>query len=373
MDKIRVNVLTTYSKPNSHALIYPLLTNRSFFNKEGIDIRFFGAISDEVYNCDVIFINSKFFREWHKEKKVSRLYDTLIGFKNKIQKVIWFDTTDSTGTTQFNIMPFVDGYYKSQVLKERSLYYKTFYGYRIFTDFCKRVFAIDDGGTIINQGIALPTPLQKKYEGKLHVSWNSAMDDWGLYNFFSERGRYRLGGLIAKIRASLPFEVSYAARFINVDKDRKRDISARIGSSHSRDTVKGHRQIIINILRKFDAKTSSMPRRQYLNEIKNSKISVSPFGWGEICYRDFESIISGALLFKGDMSHLETWPPLYVKDETYIPYSWDLKDFEEKLRNILNNGEKIRAISKRAQEIYAYYLHGDGRLEFCNKVLDIIR
>ena len=27
---------------------------------------------------------------------------------------------------------------------------------------------------------------------------------------------------------------------------------------------------------------------------------------------------------------METWPDLFVKNETYIDYKWDLSDFEEK-------------------------------------------
>jgi hypothetical protein len=131
--------------------------------------------------------------------------------------------------------------------------------------------------------------------------------------------------------------------------------------------------MIADILReKFNVDTTKVSRRKYLVELSNSKIGISPFGWGEISCRDFEIIINGALLFKGDMSHLETWPSLYAGNETYIPYSWNLEDFEEKLRDILKNKEKIVAISKKAQELYAYYLYGNGRLEFCNRVLDII-
>ena len=31
---------------------------------------------------------------------------------------------------------------------------------------------------------------------------------------------------------------------------------------------------------------------------------LSPFGWGEICYRDFEAALNGMLLIKPDMNTL---------------------------------------------------------------------
>jgi len=369
MPKIRLHVLTTYNSPNSLALSYPLLINKAFFKAKGIDIHFYDRITNKVHDCDVIFINGKFFRTWHAERE-KELYNIIAGFKKKTAKVFWFDTTDSTGTTQFNVMPYVDGYYKNQVLKDRSLYQKVYYGYRIFTEFYKENFGVSDvteshpDKAERNKSVA--TPLQREHMHKLHISWNTAMNDWGSYNFLS-------GGLIAKIRTYLPFNTSYTAQFIKADKTRKIDVNGRIGLSHSRDTIKFHRETIVNMLKKFKIDTSRTSRRQYLNEIRNSKIGISPFGWGEICYRDFELIINGALLFKADMSHLKTWPPLYIKDQTYVPYSWSLEDFEQKLRDILKDKEKIIRVSKKAQELYAYYLYGNGRLEFCNRVLDIIR
>lgn len=362
MTNIRLHILTTYNSPNSLAFISPLLIHNPVFNKKGIKFYFYERISKGLCNCDILFINSKFFRAWYP-KKEKEIYDVLEGFKKRIQKIIWFDTTDSTGTTQFNVMPFVDGYYKSQLLKDRSLYLKPLYGYRIFTDYYNKLCGMCDK---VKKLKSMSTLLQKEHAHKLHLSWNSAMNDWGTYNFLS-------GELITRIRAFLPLKTTYTTRFTKVDKNRPIDINGRIGSSHSNNTIRTHREAIINKLRKFNVDISRISRKRYLSEIRNSKIGVSPFGWGEVCYRDFEIIINGALLFKADMSHLETWPPLYAENETYIPYSWDLKDFKEKLRDILNNREKIITISKKAQELYAHYLYGNGRIEFCDRVINMIR
>jgi hypothetical protein len=369
MAKIRVHVLTTYDTANSAAFNYPLLINRHFFKGQGIEIDFYKRLNDKIYNCDVLFINSKFFRKWYPEKE-ENLYTTLADFKKRLQKVIWFDTTDSTGTTQFNIMPFVGGYYKTQVLKDRSLYAKTFDGYRIFTDYYNKLSGAGDAAESpdgIDKNRALSVVLQKEDAHKLHVSWNNAMYEWSNLH-------YRLGYLIANIKG----QKDYKVRFTNPDKERKVDILGRIGIGsspelHNRDAVRYQRGRIAGILReRFNVDTSKIARGQYLREIRNSKIGVSPFGMGEISCRDFEIIINGALLFKQDMSHLETWPSLYVNNETYVPFSWDFGDFEEKLRTLLNNREKIVKISKRAQELYSYYLYGKGRQEFRDKVLNII-
>jgi len=366
---VKVNILTTYNSPNSLGFVYPLAVNRPLFSKEGVRMEFFDSIVDNISDCDIIFINSKFFRSWHFTK-AGELYGVLAGFKKKAHKVIWFDTADSTGTTQFNVMPFVDDYYKSQLLKDRSLYEKNFYGNRIFTDYYNKFFGEDDNAASEREKhMAIHTILRKEDAHKLHLSWNSAMDDWGVY-----AGNYTLAGLIAKAKVRLPFKMRYNTRFLGPEKNRKIGISARIGLSHTISTVRRQREAIVKVLKdKFGVDTAVLPRNKYISELKNSKIAISPFGLGEISCRDFEVIMNGALLFKQDMSHLETWPPLYVDGETYMAFSWDISDLEDKLREFLKDDEKIARISKNAQRAYEYYLYGDGRMEFCNKVMDILR
>ena len=51
----------------------------------------------------------------------------------------------------------------------------------------------------------------------------------------------------------------------------------------------------------------------------SSKLSKSPFGWGDICIRDFETFICHSCLVKPDMSLIETWPNYYIKDKSYVP------------------------------------------------------
>ena len=366
--KIKVNILTTYDSPNSLGFIYPILVNRPLFSEKGVEFRFHDSLRRMPLDCDVIFVNSKFFKKWHL-KDERGVYDVLQGFRKAAHKIVWFDTNDSTGTTQFNIMPFVDAYCKSQVLKDRSLYRKNLYGLRVFTDYYKTLFNISDNESVEdleNQKKTVAFLLPSEHAHKLRVSWSSAMNEWGSYD-------YRWGGLAAKIRTMLPLKVNYTIKFEKAGKNRPIDINGRIGLSHVRNTVRYQRQVVTGILKSaFNADTEKVSRNKYLAELKDSKIGASPFGLGEISCRDFEVIMNGALLFKQDMSHMETWPPLYSNNETYVPFSWDLKDFEEKLRQMLLNKENIIRLSENAQKVYEYYLYGNGRFEFRDKVMDLL-
>lgn len=81
---------------------------------------------------------------------------------------------------------------------------------------------------------------------------------------------------------------------------------------------------------------------QYLRELQHAKLCFSPFGYGEVCWRDFEAVANGAVLLKPDMSHIRTEPDIFRPGETYMPLAWDLSDFEEKVRWLLAD-EALRA------------------------------
>lgn len=63
--------------------------------------------------------------------------------------------------------------------------------------------------------------------------------------------------------------------------------------------------------------------------MKNSKACISPFGWGEICYRDFESFFYGATLLKPTVDHMDTFPDFFIKNETYIPIDWNFDNIKD--------------------------------------------
>lgn len=85
------------------------------------------------------------------------------------------------------------------------------------------------------------------------------------------------------------------------------------------------------------ASEGRVKRRKFFAEMQRSKICFSPFGYGEVCWRDYEAFATGAILLKPDMSHLVVTPDVFVNGRTYIPLRWDLADFEETVRDTLGN------------------------------------
>lgn len=90
---------------------------------------------------------------------------------------------------------------------------------------------------------------------------------------------------------------------------------------------------------------------QYAKEMQSSKMCVSPFGYGEICWRDFEAVAYGCLLFKPDMSHMESHPDIFHPHETYVPVRWDFADLPDKVQYYLENETERLRIVRNARNV----------------------
>ena len=99
-----------------------------------------------------------------------------------------------------------------------------------------------------------------------------------------------------------------------------------MGISYQRNTISFQRKLIREKL--FNQMpTNKLTRKTFFNELVESKICLSPFGLGEITLKDFECFLTGTLLLKPSMEHLETWPNFYIENETFVSHS-DLSDIE---------------------------------------------
>ncbi|WP_373018194.1 hypothetical protein [Thiomicrorhabdus sp.] len=98
------------------------------------------------------------------------------------------------------------------------------------------------------------------------------------------------------------------------------------------------------------ASEGRVKRSKFFKEMAQSKMCFSPFGYGEICWRDYEAFATGSLLLKPNMDHLRVFPDIFVADETYISLEWDLSDFKEKLVAYSQNQTARQRITANAFE-----------------------
>jgi len=118
------------------------------------------------------------------------------------------------------------------------------------------------------------------------------------------------------------------------------------------------------------ARSSKISWDDYWSELRNSKITVGPFGWGEICPRDFEAVICGSLLIKPSVEHLDTLPNIFISEKTYVPVKWDFSDLKEQCDYYLRNHAERNSIVKNAEREYAKYFQEKLFIRKIGEILD---
>ena len=112
--------------------------NVKFFQDElresGYNIQFYDDMCHKFYNSDLIIIDTRSFSDTliNKIKKKinfsikNEYLENVIKISKLNQNIIWLDLSDSSGTTSFELLPFVKKYVKKQFYKDKKFYRKDF-------------------------------------------------------------------------------------------------------------------------------------------------------------------------------------------------------------------------------------------------------
>ena len=322
---------------------HPFYRWKEQLKERGYEVKcYHNHLHKELKDADYLIIHSRYFNPgWQSihdrnQQNEEELIAYLLQIKNVNGKLIWFDAADSSGSSDFPIISFVDVFLKKQILQD-----KEYYTNPHANNHKLRVWIEDDDS---GSSSFKPCPVNQLH--KIKAGWNLGLND---YRYFG----YKLSRLSNYLNYSL-----YPLKFSQVVDTRPLDLTFRGNLRYEdggRDKVSEQRNKVLTYLRNVSMNVASgpvIPKKSYWKELRNAKICISPFGWGEVCYRDFESFISGALLIKPSMEHLTTYPDMYVANETYIPVKWNLDDLPEKLEQVKDNFSDFKHIAIQGQERY---------------------
>ncbi|HEY0668395.1 MAG TPA: glycosyltransferase [Sphingobacteriaceae bacterium] len=337
---------------------HPFHRWRKQFRDRGLHVKcYHDHLHKDLKEADFLLIHSRYFDRGKNIGNGARLdMLKLSGYLNEMrkhtEKLIWFDASDSSGSSDFSLTPHVDVFLKKQLLKDVQYYQNSNNNLRIWLNSPETKTGYD----------FYPCPPDQLC--KLKLGWNLGMND---YRYFG----YKLSRLSNYLGYGL-----YPLKFSDVQDHRPLDLTFR-GTIHSGKNgsfrISEQRNITLKLLENYNgniASGPSIPKYKYWKELRQSKLSISPYGWGEICYRDFETFISGALLIKPSMEHIETYPDMFKPNETYIPVSWDMADLPEKLDHIMTNFSEYKDIAQNGQEMYKKVINDPD--SFIRQVLNAI-
>ena len=91
----------------------------------------------------------------------------------------------------------------------------------------------------------------------------------------------------------------------------------------------------------LDIRKDKLPYQEYINVLYNSKVALSPFGMGELCFRDFECMQFGTIIIKPSMSMINTIPNIYESNDTYLSVMYDWSNLNETIDYVLSNFDTL--------------------------------
>ena len=102
----------------------------------------------------------------------------------------------------------------------------------------------------------------------------------------------------------------------------------------------------------YTFRKDKLPYQEYIQSLYQSKMPLSPFGQGEVCYRDFEIPEFGVVMVKPTMERINTHPNPYIENETYIPVNLDWSNLNETIIKMLDNPDKLSYIIDNNRKVY---------------------
>lgn len=261
-------------------------------------------------------------------------------------RLMYFDWYAPTSSPHFGVMPYVDRYLKRSLLVDFQEYRKPYVaGYGV-ADFVANLLGLDLNGW--HFGSAIPAG----HEHKLRLGWN-----FGMGSSYRKLLRY------ATIGERVPFvSGSLTGSWLHrpIDVNRRLGAPATNAAPPKTDWYQNYRDASAKSMEPLGAKfrctgITRVPRRAYLLELLRSKVVFSPFGWGEVCFRDYEAVACGCLLVKPSMSHVITSPNIYVDYETYVPVRWDLSDAADVIAACLSKPKQSAEIAAHARSVLREY------------------
>jgi len=274
-------------------------------------------------------------------EKISRLRSKL---PPKVT-LIYFDGDDDGCVQWGELLGLVDLYVKKHVFADASLYQRQFVGKNNLTDYVARVSGRSfEDNQITHSGTVGPDQMSKIFAG-----YNIALDD-------------KITGLFRDTRPARPEEksVDVMCRAACAPDNWLYGLRGKVG-----DALEPLRERGFTVL----LPDKRVDQKAYYEEMRSSRICISPFGYGELCWRDFETVLMGSLLIKPDMSHLRTEPNIFVPGETYVPVKWDYSDLAEVCARYLSDDKERNRIITQAYSVLSDYYNGFGFLKCFSRLL----
>ena len=241
-------------------------------------------------------------------------------------RLFYFDGDDDLNVQRSDLLALADRYVKKHAYRNRVDYAVARIGKSNLTDYVAR----EHGRSFAEDEIPSTPALDPALIDRIAVGWNIGLDD-------------KIADLAARLPppSPTPRPVDVCSRAVTTPDNWIYPLRHPV--AQVLESMAGRFKVLVPHGR--------VSQDEYYDEMQRSTICVSPFGYGELCWRDFEAILCGCLLIKPDMSHIETAPDIFVAGVTYAPVRWDYADLPEVCARYLADTNARRQIVERARAV----------------------
>lgn len=258
--------------------------------------------------------------------------------------IYYLDDQDSTAIHSGPYMALFDKWLKKQIYANSLDYKRHFLGGRIYTDaFCRQQDYVAESAKTI-------PPLSDEQIASIDLAWSICIGVYPIALTGKLFALFRIlplplgrGLLIAYHQLSLLTLALRLTRWRLVTLPRQAICLARFNESGYRDSIGFQRRLFRTLCQDNPGlfAAQKVNGRRYQRELFQAAACLSPFGWGEVCYRDAEAIRAGALLVKPSMDLLRTWPDLYAPP-TCLSIDWDGRTLRPAVAGLLEDRTQWR-------------------------------
>lgn len=318
--KINVRVVshrnTTRARFARGSFYTPLVRWRRQLRRRGVELHW--TLPTRLANrpFDHVLLDQRAFADLNADQ----LLDTLAEIRKTTPSLVWMDTSDSTGTTRFEVLQLVDRYVKRHLLRDPTFYQQ------------ESGFARYHESKLAKQLLDMEVPfdappsspsralLADKDFDRIALSWTFRYVDMAAFSRYAQ-GIAALRGGYTNHRTEWPIA--------------KYPVAALFTSGHGGP---------IGVTRKLAHETAMeqgwvtldrpLSGARYLDLLGSCQAVLSPFGLGEMCIRDFEAAWVGRALLKPSVEHLVTFPQILAPAGTYHPLSWNPRSWPSEVHDL---------------------------------------
>ena len=280
--------------------------------------------SPDFSGYDAVFLKFTFLASEQRAREIADAFRKRASAS--ATPLIYFDGDDDMCVQWRSVLQASDVYIKKHAFTDRTAYEREYVGRSNLTDYAARNFGFD----FSRDHVPTAAALAPQEVAKIRVGWNIALDD----------KIYKLASELASRQTPVERDIDVMCRASNT-KPGTLIYALRNPAAVAIESLADQFKVL--------APTQHVNQEEYYREMLRSKMCVCPYGYGELCWRDFEAALCGCLVLKPDMAHMETAPDLFVPHQTYVPLAWDYSDLREKVAYYTARPQELDRIAKAGQ------------------------